>query len=613
MSNTNNNNMKTQTSSALYNAIMEAGGKDRPPMLAPDANATPVTPDIQKWITTEAEAVQIVLTRIDNNIYSTVDSCPNATEMWKAIKRLKQGESINVQDLETNLYWEFRKFTSQKEPEVVADDDSSSKEKEIDKLMALISMSFKKIYKPTNNNLRTLSNTRNTNIDNTPRTNRGTGENVGTQVMQQTGILQLKVWACSKGMSKAKKAKGFILSQRKDDVVQELEAHYMYMAKIQEVTPNTTDNSGPIFDAEPLEKPLQKVHNSDDDYNVFANERQHPKQPESVNDTYLVEQGDPNITHDLSDMSNNGEEADQDDQMLQKERKLLASLIDQMKIKIYANKQNNKALKSSNKALREANTFLNTELKRYQDTDFVKNAREKFATAYGLLEKHKVKSKKSSSAYSTKILSWNKRLSEMENELSAYKRTISIISFQKDEQEKQCQEQIDNDKVWKQKESSSFPELNVKFFEIQYLKAQLQDKDIAISDLKKLIEKMKGKYVETNTREPKRKENQSVATPHKKIVASEPTIKKSKSTFRKLYEHVSKICSWWYPKLTPPEYKWKPKSKTGNVKLNISLPLGTESSTANILEPKTVRSSILSNTPLYSNSFAPRRDNPIHC
>nr|GFC82819.1 hypothetical protein [Tanacetum cinerariifolium] len=26
--------------------------------------------------------------------------------------RLKQGESINVQDLETNLYWEFGKFTS---------------------------------------------------------------------------------------------------------------------------------------------------------------------------------------------------------------------------------------------------------------------------------------------------------------------------------------------------------------------------------------------------------------------------------------------------------------------------------------------------------------------
>nr|GFC91934.1 hypothetical protein [Tanacetum cinerariifolium] len=50
---------------------------------------------------------------IDNDIYSTFDAFPNACEMWKAIERLKQGESINVRDLETNLYWEFGKFTSQ--------------------------------------------------------------------------------------------------------------------------------------------------------------------------------------------------------------------------------------------------------------------------------------------------------------------------------------------------------------------------------------------------------------------------------------------------------------------------------------------------------------------
>ncbi|GJY48809.1 hypothetical protein Tco_0438765 [Tanacetum coccineum] len=35
---------------------------------------------------------------------------------------------------------------------------------------------------------------------------------------------------------------------------QELEAHYMYMAHIQEVTPDAVDNSGPIFDVEPLQK-----------------------------------------------------------------------------------------------------------------------------------------------------------------------------------------------------------------------------------------------------------------------------------------------------------------------------------------------------------------------
>ncbi|GJZ39886.1 hypothetical protein Tco_0586449 [Tanacetum coccineum] len=39
MSNTNNN-LQTQTSNALHNAIMEAGGKDRHPMLAPDKMET---------------------------------------------------------------------------------------------------------------------------------------------------------------------------------------------------------------------------------------------------------------------------------------------------------------------------------------------------------------------------------------------------------------------------------------------------------------------------------------------------------------------------------------------------------------------------------------------
>ncbi|GJV91369.1 hypothetical protein Tco_1539182 [Tanacetum coccineum] len=268
--------------------------------------------DIRNQLDVEAEAIQIILTGIDNDIYSIIDASPNACEMWKAIERLKQGKSINVQDFETNLYWEFGKFTSRdgeslesyysrfykmmnelirnkydvtnhqvnvqfllqlqpecqrfvalvkqsqelktvsyhklydilkqhqnevnklraerlahtanplvlvaqqqptyhpqnhpthythnsstrsqqvatrnrgkaivnsstptydQEPAMVADDDEMSKEKEIDKLMALISLSFKKIYKPTNNNLRTSSNTSRENQDNTLRINRGT-------------------------------------------------------------------------------------------------------------------------------------------------------------------------------------------------------------------------------------------------------------------------------------------------------------------------------------------------------------------------------------------------------------------------------------------------------
>ncbi|GJX52388.1 hypothetical protein Tco_0280757 [Tanacetum coccineum] len=63
-----------------------------------------VSQDIRDQLNAEAKAVQIILTGIDNDIYSTVDACPNACEMWKAIERLKQGVQYNVQDLETNLY-----------------------------------------------------------------------------------------------------------------------------------------------------------------------------------------------------------------------------------------------------------------------------------------------------------------------------------------------------------------------------------------------------------------------------------------------------------------------------------------------------------------------------
>nr|GEW55663.1 hypothetical protein [Tanacetum cinerariifolium] len=287
----------------------------------------------------------------------------------------------------------------------------------------------------------------------------------------------------------------------------------------------------------------------------------------------------------------------------------------------------------------------------------------------------------------------------------------------------QCQEKIKNDKSFKENKSKEFRKEREQYFEIQDLKAQLQDKGIAISELKKLIEKMKGKYVDTkfeklsvirqpiafksqrpsilgkptifsdslerkdcskskpqlksnqiedrvllnnsqgkkqdvedhrrnvkfsknktsvtacndnlnaktsnvnficvtygkcvlnakhdmcvlksrnsvnsrtkmpmavpiSTREPKLIVNQSVAKPLRKTVASESTNQKPRHITRKLYEHVSKACSWWYPKFTPPGYKWKPKSQIGNVNPNVSMPLGNASKTANILEPMTPR------------------------
>nr|GFD03956.1 hypothetical protein [Tanacetum cinerariifolium] len=95
----------------------------------------------------------------------------------------------------------------------------------------------------------------------------------------------------------------------------------------------------------------------------------------------------------------------------------------------------------------------------------------------------------------------------------------------------------------------------------------------------------------------------SVAKPLRKTVASESN-KKPRNNVRKLYERVSKTCSWWYSKLTPSGYIWKPKSKQTNVNPNVSMPLGNASRTANVKDTMTYRRSIVLNTPLSSNSFA---------
>nr|GEY81700.1 integrase, catalytic region, zinc finger, CCHC-type, peptidase aspartic, catalytic [Tanacetum cinerariifolium] len=60
-----------------------------------------------------------------------------------------------------------------------------------------------------------------------------------------------------------------------------------------------------------------------------------------------------------------------------------------------------------------------------------------------------------------------------------------------------CKEHVKNDTVCNEKASNVFRNEREQYFEIQDLKAQLQDKNIAISELKKLIERGKGKSVDT--------------------------------------------------------------------------------------------------------------------
>nr|GEY16752.1 hypothetical protein [Tanacetum cinerariifolium] len=261
------------------------------------------------------------------------------------------------------------------EPSMVAEDDETSKDKEIDKLMALISLSFKKIYKPTNNNLRTSSNTSRANQGNSPRIHKNAGEKMLLCKQEEAGI-QLNAeqadWR----------------NDTDDDELedQELEAHYMYIAQLQEVSPDTAD-SGPIFDDEPLRK-----LSNDDHYNVFAIENAHPEQSESVHNPYPIEQDAHNVIIDSLDMNYDREEIDQndDDNDFAKERELIASLIEKLKCEIDESKNRNKFLEASNKVLikklkGEIEDFKNKNKSLESSYNFFKEANNRLSKTNNLL------------------------------------------------------------------------------------------------------------------------------------------------------------------------------------------------------------------------------------
>nr|GEW34660.1 hypothetical protein [Tanacetum cinerariifolium] len=183
MSNTNNN-LQTQTSNALHNAIMEAGGKDRPPMLAPGSSETTTKGYMESY------------KNVSQDIRNNLDAGAKVETRSQQAATKSRGKAI-VDSLQP---------TYDQEPTMVAKDDEISKEKEINKLMALVSLSFKKIYKSTNNNLRTSSNTSRAHQDNTPRIHKGTRydnqrvvnvagtkENVGAQIGGMTMMIYLKI------------------------------------------------------------------------------------------------------------------------------------------------------------------------------------------------------------------------------------------------------------------------------------------------------------------------------------------------------------------------------------------------------------------------------------
>ncbi|GJT23217.1 hypothetical protein Tco_0893154 [Tanacetum coccineum] len=201
------------------------------------------------------------------------------------------------------------------------------------------------------------------------------------------------------------------------------------MAQIQEVTLDAVDNYGPIFDA----KPLHKVQNSNDTYNVFAIENEHPEQPESVNDIYLEEQGDTNITIDSLDMCYDREQDEKDDtDEIDQGHDLLASLIEKLKCEI-DDKANNELSKTNQLMLKDLKKF-QAELNKYHDVNYASKVAIDCAKAKGDLMSYNIESEKSSNEYTRKINELNQMISDRKKELFEHQETISIMSQEKEAQ-----------------------------------------------------------------------------------------------------------------------------------------------------------------------------------
>nr|GEU45854.1 hypothetical protein [Tanacetum cinerariifolium] len=255
----------------------------------------------------EKEAIHLILTGIRDEIYSTVDACQTAQEMWEAIERLQQDEvsynklfdilkqyqkevnELRAERLARNAnplalaataqanqdpYYQTSKshksYAPSSKPSIPTrshtstrhkgneiakpitppsetaseednDPEQAQRDKDMEKNLALIAKYFKTIYKPTNNNLKTSSNSWNKNVDTTHGTRM-------TIILDSLGIRgrkpkrvkdfayhKEKMLLCKQaeqGVPLQAEQYDWLADTNEEIKEQELEAHYSYMAKI---------------------------------------------------------------------------------------------------------------------------------------------------------------------------------------------------------------------------------------------------------------------------------------------------------------------------------------------------------------------------------------------
>nr|GFA16561.1 integrase, catalytic region, zinc finger, CCHC-type, peptidase aspartic, catalytic [Tanacetum cinerariifolium] len=394
---------------------------------------------------------------------------------------------------------------------MVAEDDETSKDKEIDKLMALISLSFKKIYKPTNNDLRTLSNTSRANQDNSLRIHRNVGyenqrngnvagarENVGSSVMQKSRI---QCYNCkefghvARECQKPKRVKDAAYHREKMLLCKQEEARIQLNAERADWRDDTDDDE--LEDQELEVHYIEEIDQNDDD-NDLAKEHKLSAHQETI--SILSKQKEARIK-----LYKTREDKELDKVIeLENKVKVLDNIVYKTSQSVQTmNMLNNKCQTSFAKLeflkkAQRANPRLydigfyndNLALMLAPDSDevirLVKESRSKLSDLIRPFDYDKLNN-----------LCLNEEMVADLRYFNSLKLEVDSLRSQLETQKTQFLNEIDR----LSKEYYYADHMNAilgVYTELdEDLKAQLQDKGIVISELKKLIEKLKGKSVDT--------------------------------------------------------------------------------------------------------------------
>nr|GEW90615.1 hypothetical protein [Tanacetum cinerariifolium] len=234
------------------------------------------------------EAIHLILIGIGDDIYSTINACQTAQEMNANPLALVATAQVS-QDQYYQTSRSHRSSAPSPKPSILSrshmttrhkgkeiakpitppseiaskednDLEQAQRDKDMQNNLALIAKYFKKIYKPTNNNLKTSSNSKNKNVDTTPRKLK----RVKDSVYHKEKMLLCK--QAEQGVPLQAEHYDWLADTDEEVDEQELEAHYSYMAKIQVVpTADSCTNSKPV------EQNEQNDVESDDGHVVLAN------------------------------------------------------------------------------------------------------------------------------------------------------------------------------------------------------------------------------------------------------------------------------------------------------------------------------------------------------